>query len=424
MAEKHIYNILVLIDGSWGEIDWILPVCRYIKDNYPQVTISVVLNRHDSEDIIRGNDFLRNLLTQSVDNCYDLSSFLPPLIKRLTDMVKWPSRGSNMATKLVRYARYRILTFIYSHFVKGLEERIIGITRPDVLLKDVANDVGIRRKITLLVRERGGSVVVFPHGTDVLLDVPFPSDYENSSCDGDIILCGNDNMSDLYGRMFKCETAVVGIPKYDSWWAEYIQAYRKQRKYSPKWDSSKQYTVLFVTRGPHPSYLSKESFEYLMRETIRTVLSLPGTFLVVTPHPRYPLAMLEQYLEEYDRSRWTIDSTMLLCLAGSIDLVITMWSSATFDALAMGIPVIEFFRFEGSHYQWSREKDGTLTTGYRKLGLVAPANNGEELLFWINRFRESPDAELERQLTNFRKLVPDSENSATRLAADFVLGKR
>lgn len=426
MAEKRIHSILVLIDASWGEIDWILPVCRYIKENYPRVAISVVFGSYDRENIVRGNTFLSDLLTESVDSCYDLGSFLPSFIKRFLDIVKLHTYPHNLVTKVMWHARYKILAFAHRYLVKGLEERIVALTNPDVFLKEVGNDVGIRKKITSLVRERGGSVVIFPHGTDVLLDLPSLLE-EEKTCDGDIILCGNDNMSQLYGRLFRLETAVVGIPRYDSWWINYVQTHCKQKSYSVKWDSwdiSKQYTVLFLTRGPHPNYLSRGTFEYLMYETARVVLSLPDTYLVVTPHPRCPTVILENCLKKYDKSRWTIDSTNLFCLAGSIDLAVVMWSSATLDALAVGIPVIEFFRFEGSNYQWSREKGGSLTTGYRKLGLVAPANNGEELSFWLNKFRQELGVELRKQLTNFRKQVPESVDSATRLAADFVLGKR
>lgn len=425
MLEKRIQSILVLIAASWGEIDWILPVCRYIKDNYPQVVISAIFESYDREDIIRGNTFLSDLLTESVDSCYDLGSFLPPLMRRFLDIVNPHTYPHNLVVKVMWYARYKILTFVYGYFAKGLEERIVALTNPDVFLKQVGGNVGISGQITSLVRKRGGSIIIVPHATTLSAEEAVPSRAEMvyHDVDGDIILCTSDNMSKLYGGMHRLKTAVIGNPRYDSWWIDYVQNYWKQKNYSVKWDPSKQYTILFITRGPHPIYLSRQTFEYLINETARVVLSLPDTYLVVRPHPRCPTALLQECLKPYNKSRWTIDATNIFCLAGSMDLAISMWSSAALDVLAVGIPVIEFFRFEGSNFQWSREKDGSLTTGYRKLGLVASANNGEELLFWINKFRNEPDVELKKQLTNFRKEVPESVDSATRLVTDFILGK-
>jgi len=423
MAEKQINRILIQIDGHWGELDWILPVCRYIKDNYPQVIISVLFNKHDFGDTIRGNDFLYDLLTHCVDNYYDLGYFLPPLLKRLTDVVRSPAEKDNIVIKIIRYARHKIVNFVYTHLAKGLEEKIVALTNPDVLVKNIGTDAPFRRKITSLVRERGGSVVVVSHGADPLLDMFPPSQYEEKSCDGDILLCDNYNMSKIYGGTYRLKSAVVGTPRYDSWWIEYLQTRWKQKGCQVKRDSSKQYTIAFITRGPHRYPLSRETFEYLMYETLRVVFSFPDTYLVIKPHPRQSRIVLEKFLRKYDKSRWQIDSTSILGSASSIDLAISMWSTTILDALAAGIPVIEFFRFEGSDYQWSQEEDGTLTTAYRKLGLVAPANNAEELAFWINRFRQEPDVESKSYLNNFRKQVPESTDSATRMAASFVLGK-
>ena len=68
-------NILLFINSSWEEIEWILPICCYIKRNNPK--INVLFNSLDYNDIIKDNHLIYKLLLENVDSCYDFKDFLP-----------------------------------------------------------------------------------------------------------------------------------------------------------------------------------------------------------------------------------------------------------------------------------------------------------------------------------------------------------
>ena len=85
---SNVKNILIFVNSSWGEIDWLLPVCNYLKNNYPKVKQYVLINDFDSNKIIKGNEFLYNLLSESVDKCYNFNDFLPRHIKWFLNVVK------------------------------------------------------------------------------------------------------------------------------------------------------------------------------------------------------------------------------------------------------------------------------------------------------------------------------------------------
>jgi len=263
------------------------------------------------------------------------------------------------------------------------------------------------------LRKRNIPIVMYPHGTDLNLDwgESGPESYE-----GDLLLCNNDNDKRIWGRIFTGKfKMVVGSPKYDKWWIDFIRS--KCSSGSVKGD---KINVMFITRGPHHVSLSPGSFEYLMREGIKEILSFPNTYLYVRPHPRCPIRLLKKFLDKYDPSRWEINTENLYCLADNLDFVVSMWSSMTLDSLALNLPVIEFFRFEGSNQQWFRDEKGKQTTGYRKLGLAAEANTGEELKQRLTEFMDDPSDIRNKYVEAFKKHVVLFENASEKASGEIL----
>jgi len=104
-------NILILIHASCGEIDWILPVSHYIKNNYPSVQLSVVFSALDSDQIIKRNELLRNLLKEGVHECYELKDFLPEFLCRSFEFIKIQIYNKNRWNKLKPYIEHYFFGF-------------------------------------------------------------------------------------------------------------------------------------------------------------------------------------------------------------------------------------------------------------------------------------------------------------------------
>lgn len=97
---------VVAIDTMWGAIEWILPLCKYLKDN-KDMQIVFVLFRYNAKDIFRENKFLKMLVDDVSDNrCYDMSFFAPSwgrfILKNLKRFKKKPlSYGCTLWERLL-----------------------------------------------------------------------------------------------------------------------------------------------------------------------------------------------------------------------------------------------------------------------------------------------------------------------------------
>ena len=68
---------IVAIDTMWGAIEWILPLCKYLKDT-KELQIVFVVFRHNGKDIFQDKSSMERRVKEVCDNrCYDRSSFAP-----------------------------------------------------------------------------------------------------------------------------------------------------------------------------------------------------------------------------------------------------------------------------------------------------------------------------------------------------------
>jgi len=408
-----VQNILILINSSWGEIDWILPVCHYIKKNYPKITLSVLFNHFNSEKIIKGNKFLRDLLFESVHNWYETKDFLPPLQRRFFEMVMWVYRKCHFESK--PYIERRFFNLLFK--ILSVDQRMMDAIDPDVLLKDAtAFDAGFRKKIISSSRRRGCREVMFPHAS-ALYNFPDRTTPSRGFL-ADDILCNTKWMKETFSdgnKFYKNKTHVIGVPRYDDWWIQYLQDYWEKGDLIKKLVNSKSTIFLFYTEGEisSPDGGSEKLAEKVLHEVIETVLSFHDSFLIIKPHPRQNLGNLNRNLEKYDKNRWVIDQSQAMCLSSIADVIICMdKDSVILDSLAVGKPTIEYVINTNILH----------ITEYRELGLVAPANNIDELKDWIKRMKSNPEKERILFIENFNKIYPKTKDEVTKKAVNVVLG--
>jgi hypothetical protein len=406
-----VKNILILINSSWGEIDWILPICYYIKKNYPKITMSVLFNHLDSEKIMKGNKFLRDLLSECVHNWYNAKDLLPPLQRKFFEIVMWMYRKFRFESKPFIERRFFKLLFKRLSVEQGIMDRI----SPDVLIKDTTFDDGFRKKIISSARRSGCREVIFPHASALY---NYPDMKPTSGCYAEDILCNTKWMTKMFpdgNEVCKNKIHVFGVPRYDDWWIQYLQSYWEKSDFIKKAIDSKLTIFLFFTEGEiaTPDGGSEKIAEKVLREVIETVLSFQDSFLIIKPHPRQNLRNLNKNLEKYDKNRWVIDQSQAMCLSSIADVLICMdKDSVILDSLAVGKPTIEYVKYSNVRY----------ITEYKDLGLVVSVNNVDQLKNWIERMKSNPDKERKLFIENFRKIFPKIKDEVTKKAVDVVLG--
>lgn len=392
---------------------------KYIKLHYAEAKVVVFINAYTQEQITEKCGVPLALLEQSVDEVLSLKTISTSDERWLLGFLtaRWP--GNNIFSR----AWNRMLGRLFRRYIDTREERyaerILSRVMPDVFIRDTGADWGIRGQIlTRAMRDDRIYVIVIPHGSDlVMLPSVNQASYEMK---GHVHLCPSDSIRRYYestGRLLPKE--VVGNPRYDKWWIQFMA--ERGKEFYQTADIPDKRIILFITRGPHPEYLSKDNFTYIVKETMREVLRLPDTFVCIRPHPRQSRLQLESILSKFDRDRWQINVSDVFCYSNQVPVAISMWSSMILDCLAAGVPVIEFYRFEGSSLKWLKDKTGHPTTHYRADGLALGADTGRDLSVLLRKFIEDGSTEKNEQQRRFRRLVPDSYDKATRDVADVVM---
>ena len=411
----NVKNILILIDTSWGEIDWILPVCQFIKNNYPDINQSVLFNHFDSDAILKGNNFLKNLLSNCVDNWYETKDFLKPIHKIIFNNF-FKIFHKTIRSSLTPFQEKRVYEYFFKLFPPNKE--IMYKIKPDVLLKDPSRDISTRKQIVEIARNVGAREIIYPHAT-CIYNIPIsktPFYNKKPSRVADDILCNTKEMTqfyDIHKESSNADKHIIGIPRYDEWWTHFIINNWKRNSPNKKLYDSKHTIFLLFTVRPTASGFSKSKLEVVFHEILDAVFSFPDSFLIIKPHPRQDLAHLKNLLFKYDKHRWIIDQSQAISLSSISDIVIYMGRGSTvLDALSVGKPTILY-------------KDANLKNlidDYAIIGFSPKASNPVELKEWIMKFKLNPDNERKIFVNKFNRYLSRTKDSSTRKAVNIILG--
>ncbi|MCF6246327.1 MAG: hypothetical protein L3J69_03090 [Desulfobacula sp.] len=366
--------VILTVATSFGEIDWILPVLKVFleaNDNFRLVTVfghKVVFDRLKLMNQRLYNEFAplssHNIVPQEIDLLF--SNRIDP------DQVK-------------------------------------------IIFKDYNNDEFAPFKTYLADKCPKAMLVSHPHSshiysnkkTDTMTICNNPDEFSKH----DIFMLGSENDIPYWSEFIDVQKIrAMGNPRFDSWWINrFLEA--PEFKSSTEFHRAQEADKVFfwVGRGVHPHYLSQTDYEYLVKSMADVVFSYDNSLLLVKPHPRQDVDEIFRLLAPYDKNRYLVSGSHLLQLSHISDLVISPWTSPL-DALSIGKPVIEFWRFGGRDPICRKTPDGKDTTIYRELDLVAPADTKEELETLIKDYFNTPDAPIwESQIDVFNKICKPSD---------------
>lgn len=373
--------ILLIVSTSFGEVDWILPVLVAFKETHPDW--------------------------------------------QLISLFSHPQLWQNLQQNPILFAEFTKISGlnILPHEIDTLFASKIEPEQVKIILKDYNKDEYAPCKSYLADKCPQALLVNFPHSRhiysnrdlDAIGNPVEPEDWSRH----DLFLLDSENDIPYWSNHVLLEKIrTFGYPVYDSWWIKRLLA-APEFLQSPEARRAKAAGEVFfyISRGEHSHYLSQEDYEYLLRSLCEEVFARENAFLLIKAHPRQDLQELERLLAPYDRGRWLISGLHLLQLASLADVVISGWSSGILDALAVGKPVIEFWRFGGKDPLCRKTSEGQFTTIYRELGLAAPANNREELRELLDSALQGSESEVwQGQQAAFLRHCKESDTASQAVA--------
>ena len=382
LAGCNSKKVIVLISGSAGELDWILPILDWLLIRNVSVKV-VFLTRH-AWDSVKENRLLFDFVSNNGVN---------------TDVVL---SGSHFFEKLERlsYLSYRaycklgIANLKPANILFRLFDKVVEACYMRRLPADVARGNGqqhlifsefpsLRRRRDFWFRTRFAGSIFFYHphsphiyaedldskpsefpkvdfGKKHFLLLGHPTDYE-------VINDGKElSAPDL-------EKIYTGHPKYSDGWLSEFQLASRQYRSAPM--SGRKIRILVLSRGSG-SVMDDARHEYLVESMVRVIQrQFSEHEILVKKHPRETQSHWDQFVDA--NSIKTVNDHMLRFAAG-VDFVVSFWGSGAMDCFSLGVPVIEYYDPNENPKQQVPEGKG-YTTIYRKLGIVIPANNEEEL---------------------------------------------
>ena len=357
--------LLLIIATSFGEADWILPVLSCLKQQHPEWEIITVFGSREAYQNV--------------------------------------AEKSSLANLFLKISSLNIVQDQINHLFK----QIIDANQVKIILKDYNKDEWAPFKWQIASQCPRALLVSFPHSTHIYTNkdanpVQAATDPDTWSLHDTFLLSSAHDVPEWSEKIAIQKIKTVGYPRYDTWWKKQIigeDQFIASKEAVAASNSDK--VVFYISRGDHPHYLDRPDYEYLVNSICKQVFSIPGSLLLIKPHPRQDINDLHNLLKEYDPDRYIISHLHLMQLASLSHVVISSWSSGILDTLAVNKPVIEFWRFNDKH-NWRKKTGGEKTSIYRELGLACPANTEKELKEALLSMLSNPEPFVQKQGKAFR----------------------
>lgn len=400
--------VYIVINRSWGEVDWILPVAAYLKERGFYV-VAIFVHHHVYEMGRRAFSGFLDLLRRSTHEIHHPGGFVArlPLRDRLAHMrgayrkslvdgrrgfsrighslipVLAPTAGNLRHFKRGRLSRYICDRYMQVGFRKGT------VFVDDTLLYDASKkDGGYYDLIDHLKKEM---VIIYPHYTMMETESGrVTSQLEEGwrrfnnlqvTCTK-IFLSSVDPAAGAFPAAGREQAVYSGTPRYQGWWTTQLRRTAEaERKGSS--DGAKP-TVMLLTRYNPKIYATLEKvFDGILR-----VLTENHCQILLKPHPRTPRDVLSDFRRKLGRRTFRLIEEPIMLSALYADVVITLPGTGIADAVAAGAPVLEFYdraridTLGGAAWYVNEsgpEKQMAASSIYGQLGLVQTVTSLEEL---------------------------------------------
>jgi hypothetical protein len=407
-CNKAIQNrkTIVLIDGHAGDLDWIIPVIKYLIDK--NLYIEIVYLTKAAKVSVKNNFFLSDYLDRYPQiKCFEVGWVLRKIrdINFILHRIRLKTKN-----KILDYCLNIICNTLTIIYVR------IAIVRDNADKENLIFSGHIELKKSRnfrpnLERVFQNSIFFYYPNTSGIYTSKLEADCINnkvrhkcrsyamfgSPCDFEVLKKSVNHDVEGVVPMY------TGHPKYSDKW---ISSFKKNSYVSSMEDRKKKVKILIISRIPG-AYLDKEVCESLANTTMKVVHEKFSNYqVIVKKHPREFNSYWSTLAEQYPSIVFSEDSVSQA--ANKVDFSIAFFSTASMDCFIMGTPVIEFLNPKDLKIvdTYTNHKIGTQA---RALKVVLPANNESELRIAIDKIvSKSYKASLESSHLLFQNVVKQS----------------
>ena len=380
--------IVVLVNNSISELDWILPVLNSLKDNY---FIFIYFKNSKIFFSLKNNEVLSKLLDKItkfyfVENFYNLF-FFKVLRKTFNFM--------NLNIFSIDFFEKKI------HDLNRLKDLIKKKTKIDNIEIDfIFSDYGINSgwvKIITKYNNLRPKIIHYPHSPQSFyLKKKIVTKYKLY---GDILLVGREKDKSFFSNYINIKKIYsCGIPKYDLSWKKNIL---KNSKFDFDYNKIKKFNlVTFAYVSKFENFANKsDELSKQLKDVMNVFKEIENTIVIFKVHPRKNSKKFLTILKRYDKKKWILSKTHLTKLSSiSSSILCHPNSAAGLDAVSQNIPSIQLWPIKGI------ESDNDIQ---RKLGFIEPAKNMDMLKKLILLSIKKPNHKIWiNQRKNFRKEFP------------------
>ena len=426
---KNALTIFIGVNVSWGAIEWILPACTYLKE-HSNVNIIFVILRKSKSEIFRGNKKLENDINQiTAHQCYDLFDILPKWTRTVADLIRfllvnlfyrWKSGDYNIHNRIFRYwYKFSKKLFWNKSLIKWLDHECIDICLTDEYSEKAFFGEMKKRNVRIGYYPDASTTIFSP---DVYFDFkPIKEKYiKNQFLEFDYYLSDTKWRTDFIKSLVDNKpTFGVGSPKYDSYWIDYLDR-RATRGNDLLRISNNKKNILVLLKNEYSIDSYFQDFRQLLTDIIRVSLKDKNFHVIIKPHPRQNKPLLLSIMSQFPEERVSLSEVSSITLIAVSDIIISMPTSAIFDASIRGRPVIEYLDFVRINtvlkakydeipkgvlgIDISMDSNGNLTSAYRDLQVAQGANNPKEL---ESLLKANKDKTPQPTVRNIRDIFPD-----------------
>lgn len=328
-------TILTIITDSWGEVDWILPVLTALKEKYG-ATILVYFMKPGLREKGRMTEDLEKCL------CSTAVRIIGPEQLGIQQKMQDDEKAARLCSAIpgpVDFLLHDYAGLDMSHFYRAFP---------------------------------GAQVVVFPHGTPIdtcfsaadRVEIEKKSHYKSIPRNA-VMLLGTPADTEHYRSLTGLSHIdACGYPKFEPEWVARLTKKSSEFRGKPR--------ILFLPI-PKRKLTAPGSFESLLTQTARLCRAYSAT-LAIKVHPRQQQQEILSAIPATFHAGIAFENRSVLGCSADARLALCWPSSSCMDAIAAGIPVIEFFDFTNQRWNSFIQKENRTTSIYRDLGLVLPAD--------------------------------------------------
>lgn len=411
MADQKITEII--ISGSVGELEWILPVAKELLDSGNRVNISFL------KDSAR-QSFESNTLRIIVNKNFLVAK---DVLLSNKDLIRWQflTRVYRFLSRILNDSFHDSLDKCFATFGSILFPRVHKIFKnnPSSVMVEFPSD---SRLLGAILRGNKANIVYFPHSPHMYYQGEFDksanefiSVHNKLAGDSETYLfgCAEDVsalIKDGWEPAKKSKILIIGHPKYSNDWIEHFKSQTKRNL------SEGVIKIGVLSRGVG-NFLSQNEHERLVTATYNAITQMPRDFEVrVKLHPREFIGQNTSW-GDYLTEGFFITEDHVYKIFAEVDFVIIMFSSAALDAAVWNIPAIEMYDPDVSP-ALQLKKGGKYHTIYELLGLVEKATCEEELRLKIFQLISGGAFDLKRS-EDFELLLDRSNNWLDEVQSEF-----